>query len=395
MKTWLYPLIALTLLFMGCGSPQKYYQRGQYGRAVDKALERVRKGKADDRDIHALANAFNQLNGRDIDRVEGLLRDRNPDRWDGIIEAAERIRDRQELVRPYTPIRMPRTGQQVNLVTYDVSELLPKARQEAAEWNYREGMVAMENARKGDKRAAREAWTRFTRVSTYMSGYPNIRELIAEAEYLGYTQLQVIVENRTPTLMPGSFRNLLEETFRREVGQDWLNVILDERECRECDYSARIIIHSVTVSPDGIQESRKVEKAVVDDGFTYVLDGRGNVMKDTSGNDIKVPKTKEVIAEIFETNQFKAGRIEGSLEITRLATREVVRRIPLAGETQFRTTSLWFQGDERALTEKTRKALKGHPVPYPTADQILSDAADLFRGEVGRAIRQEKRVFLP
>jgi len=395
MKTWLYPLMALLILISACASPQKYYRKGQYGRAVDKALERMRKGKADDRDIMALAQSFNQLNGRDIDRVERLLADRNPDRWDAIIEAGERIQDRQELVRPYTPIRMPRSGQEIKLVTYDVKDLLPKARAEAAEWNYREGMVAMENARQGDKRAAREAFDRFTRVSQYMSGYPRIRELINEAEYLGFTQLHVIVENRTPTLMPGSFRNLLEETFRREVGQDWLQVILDDRDCPDCDFTARIIINNVSVSPDGIQESRRVEKTVVEDGFQYVLDARGNVMKDTSGNDIKVPKTREVIAEIFETNQFKAGRIEGSMEITNRANGQVVRRIPLAGETQFRTTSVWFQGDERALTEKTKKILKGHPVPYPAADQLLSDAADLFRSEVGRAIRREKRVFQP
>lgn len=387
--------VAALLTWGGCGSPQRYYQRGQYGKAMEKGLERLRREKVKERDLQALAKSYNHLQNRDIQWLEEAQRDRNPDRWDVIIDAAERIQDRQTLLRPYLPLRSPQTGQAIDLISYDVRELLPDAREKAAEWNYQEGMVALELARAGDKRAAREAWGRFTRVNQYMSGYPNIRDWITEAERLGYARLQVIVENRTPTLLPGSFRDLLGETFRQEVGQDWLNVVLDERDCRDCDYTAWIIIHNVLVSPDGVQESRLVEKARVDDGFQYALDARGNVMKDSSGNDIKIPLTKEVTAEIYQTQQFKSARIEGSLEITRMPVREVLRRIPLAGESQFRTSSVWYQGDERALSAKTSKSLKGHPVPFPAPEMLLNDAADLFRGEVGRAIRRERRLFLP
>ena len=42
-------LILLALVIGACSSPQKLYEKGRYGKAVDEALELVRKGKADDR----------------------------------------------------------------------------------------------------------------------------------------------------------------------------------------------------------------------------------------------------------------------------------------------------------------------------------------------------------
>ncbi len=396
MKTTLHLLFAITLLVASCSSPERLYERGRYSKAVEKALEKIRKNKADDRDISALAKAFNQMNGEDIIRLENLLNDKEPARWDKIVVLADRIRLRQELVQPYSPIRLPDSRAEVSLKLYAVKELLPRAREQAAAWHYAEGKLAMDQAKRGDKRAAREAHDRFTKVQSYnTSQYPDLRELLADAAYLSVTQLQLHVENHTPTLLPGSFRLRLEETFRREVGQQWLQIVLDDKACPDCDFEATIVVNSITLSPDGIQENHRLEKRNIEDGWQYVMDQRGNVMKDTNGNDIKVPVYREVFADIFETRQFKAGRIEGLLEIRKKAGGQVLRRIPVAGETQFRSESLWFKGDERALSDKTKKLLKGHPVSYPSADQLLGDAADLFREEVGRAIRKEKQLFQP
>jgi hypothetical protein len=396
MKTTLHLLFVITLLVTACSSPQKLYERGRYSKAVNKALEKIRKNKADDRDVNALGNAFNQMNGQDIVRLEHLLDDKDPARWDKIVVLAEAIRTRQELIQPYTPIQLPDSRKEVTLKLYAVKDLLPKAKEQAATWHYEEGLLAMDLARKGDKRAAREAHARFTKVQNYQTGnFADLRTLLSDAAYLSITQLQLNVVNHTPTLLPGSFRLRLEETFRREVGQDWLQIVLEDKNCPDCDFEATIIVNSITLSPDGIQENHFREKRNIEDGWQYVLDQRGNVMKDTNGNDIKVPVYREVTADVFDTRQFKAGRIEGLLEIRNKAGNQVLRRIPVAGETQFRSETLWFKGDERALSDKTKKQLKGHPVSYPSADQLLGDAADLFREEVGRAIRKEKQLFQP
>ena len=394
MRTTLTILALALLLATGCKSPRSLYAKGKYAEAVELGLKRIRQGKADDRDVRALADAFDRMNGGDIVRLEGLLGDKDPARYDEAILLAERIRGRQELVHPYLPLKLPESGAEVTLRTKDVRELLPRLREEAAAWHYREAGAALERARQGDKRAAREAHERLTKVRTYHAQpYPDLRALLDEAAYLALTQVRLVVENQTPAILPGSFRLQLEETFNREVAQPFLRLVVDEGPCRDCDLEARIIVATVAVSPDGVQEDRRVARREVEDGFQYVLDQRGHVMKDSSGNDIKVPKLKEVVAEVFQTRQTKAARIEGFLEVRRARGGAVLRRLPVAGETRFLHESVWLRGDERALDAKGRKQLRGQPVPFPPSDKMLADAADIFRAEIGRALANERAVF--
>lgn len=389
-------LLWLSILFMiGCASPQKHFKKGRYDQAITQSLERLRKGKAKENDINALAGAFNLQNQHDISRLELLLNSRDEARWDEIAYLADRIHSRQELVRPYQPIRYPKSGREVALRTYATRDLLVQANEKAATWNFNEGLRTLTQAREGSKRAARDAYSHFRRTGELAPGYPDWRRYLDEAEQLGLTHVHIVVENQSHILMPSTFRALLEETFRQSANQPWLIFVMDERPCDHCDFIAGVQIKSAVVSPDGLQEKRLLETKKVQDGFDYVLDERGNVMKDANGNDIKIPKYKELVAEIFETNQLKSARMEGVLEIRENGSGRIIRRTPIAGETIFKSETVWFRGDEEALTEKTKKRLKGHPVAYPSADQILADAADLFRSEVGRTIRRDMNVFQP
>jgi hypothetical protein len=387
--------LLMAVLIMGCATPQKHFKKGRYDQAITQSLERLRKGRASERTIHALESAFNIQNQHDISRLELLLKGQGEARWDEIAFLADRVHSRQELVRPYQPIRYPKSGREVGLRTYPTRDLLVQANEKAANWNFSEGMRTLDQAREGSKRAARDAYNHFRRTGELAPGYPDWRRYLDEAEQLGLTHVHIVVENQSNILLPSTFRALLEETFRQAANQPWLFFVLDDRPCDQCDFVAGVQIKSAIVSPDGLQEKRLVETKKVQDGFDYVLDERGNVMKDANGNDIKIPKYKELVAEIFETNQLKSARMEGLLEIREIATGRVIRRTPVAGETIFKSETVWFRGDEEALTEKTKKRLKGHPVAYPSADQILADAADLFRAEVGRAIRRDMTVFQP
>lgn len=390
MKQILYILLMPMLLSMGCSSPQRYYARGNYPAAVDKALERVRKQKAKDSDIAALESAFNQLNRADIARMERHLSENTEAKWDKVIQVAEKIQRRQEMIQPYIPMVYPETNRAVVLTLYNTRDLISKARTEAVHYHMQEGHDRLNVARLGDKAAARSAHSHFQQVLTYDPSYQAARQPLAESEKLGMIQVFLRVENQTPILLPAQFRISLENMMQRELDGRWYHLRMDDRPCPECDYEAVVNIGQVLVSPDGLQETRRVEKRMVEDGWQYVLDKQGNVMKDTNGNDIKLPVMKEVIAEIFETRQFKSGRLDGYLEIWQQG-QKLIRRAPVAGETQFVSNTVWFRGDERALTEKTKKALKGHPVPYPAAEALLGDATELFVADARNALRREKK----
>ncbi len=394
MKTlYIYPVL-LILLLGACASPQRFYEKGKYTKAVEEALELVRKGKAEEGDIRTLELAFNQMNTRDINQLEKLLSSPSPDRWEDLLSVADRIDDRQEWVKPYLPITYPRSGQQVSLRLYPLRDLIPQARIKAADRRIVLGEQALELAELGDKKAAREAYGHFDKSLFYRPGDANTRRLQDRAETLSYSLMRLQIDNQARAFLPGGYRLQLEETFTSSVDHRWLRILPDGAPCRDCDLETIIVLMDVDVSPDGIEERKWKERNSVEDGFRYALDDRGNVRKDSNGNDIKITVYKEVWAEVFETRQFKAARLEGMMEVRDLRTGRVLRRIPVAAETQFRAESVWFQGDKRALDHKTVKRLKNHPVPYPDEQNILADAADLFRQEVGRQAREHRKLFI-
>lgn len=386
--------ILLVLLLGACSSPQRFYEKGKYTKAVEEALELVRKGKAEDADIRTLELAFNQMNTRDISQLEKLLNSPSPDRWEEILPVADRIDERQEWIKPYLPITLPHAGTSVSLRLYPLRDLIPQARVKAAERRVVLGEQALDLAEQGNKQAAREAYSHFTKSLAYRPGDGPTRSLQDRAESLSYSYMRLLVDNQARAFLPGGYRIQLESTFSESVDHRWLRIMPDNDPCKDCDLETIIVLLDVDVSPDGIEERKRRERNSVEDGFRYALDKNGNVMKDTSGNDIKITVYKEVWADVFETRQFKAARLEGMMEVRDLRSGKILRRIPVVAETQFRAESVWYQGDKRALDPQTVNQLKNHPVPYPSEQNILTDAADLFRQEVGRQARANRKLFL-
>ena len=90
-------------------------------------------------------------------------------------------------------------------------------------------------------------------------------------------------------------------------------------------------------------------KRDVEDGFTYMLDKKGNVAKDTLGNDIKIKKYKTLQCALIETVQSKACRIDGDIEVVRLTTNTVLKKDPLGAQSSFEHVSARAMGDIKAL----------------------------------------------
>ena len=84
-----------------------------------------------------------------------------------------------------------------------------------------------------------------------------------------------------------------------------------------------------------LAERDSVIKKDVEDGFSYQLDKRGNVMKDSLGNDIKFKKYKTLQCALIETVQSKACRIDGDIEIVQVNPNKVLKKDPLGAQSSF------------------------------------------------------------
>ena len=62
---------------------------------------------------------------------------------------------------------------------------------------------------------------------------------------------------------------------------------------------------------------------------------KGNVMKDTAGNDIKIKKYKEIQCTVIESHQNKDCNINGEIEFISTNPQSLLKKQPIAAEHSF------------------------------------------------------------
>jgi hypothetical protein len=392
-KIAMFALVAF--IFNACQSPQKLYENGNYDEAIELAVKRLRERKVKEKDVQTLLEAFNYINRKDAEKLSRLRAQRTPDTWTSIYDLANRISHRQELVKPL--IKMDETkyyGKLTDLYFENgVNFILSEARDGAADFLYNKGVESLNRARNGERMAAREAYNDFNTMNAYYSNYKDSKQLIDEAYRMGINHVYFKMENQSLTFLPAAFENTLQSVFVRDLNSQWIKYHTYKDENLRYEYNIVAKITRIDVSPERYDRNHHFEEAQVEDGYDYVLDAKGNVQKDTLGNDVKVKRFKMVRAEVFEVRQYKEARVAGYLEYYDNRTRELVVSRPIESNANFNHYAVRFEGDRRALCENTRNLLGNSPVPFPSNEDMLLTVAENLKANAKRIVRDNDYVL--
>lgn len=380
----LYLLLILSLL--GCISSKKYLQRGQYDKAIEKAVKKLSRKPDKTEEIGVLKKAYHIAMDEDRKRIKELRMTGQPDVYEEIFRIYEDMEARQELVR-----RLP--SGILNRIDYqyiNFKEEKVNAQRKAAEYLYAHGKKLL---RSGSRFDARKAYDEFRRAQNIMSNYKNTDQLINEALAKGKTQVLFTMSNNSGTPLPKGFEKELFKISLAGLNSRWINY--DTRPVRNKHYHHKINlkIKRIMVSPERVREKEYTETKVVDDGWEYVLDEDGNVKKDSLGNDIKQKKTKEISCRVKENMMEKHTAISGRLEFVKTAGNQVMKTDPITAEWHFEHNYIQTFGDLEALSEKTKKKLGVKPVPFPPSSAMILNAATVLKEVSKDAIYDHRRMF--
>ncbi|MEO0732291.1 MAG: hypothetical protein AAFZ52_05625, partial [Bacteroidota bacterium] len=114
----------------------------------------------------------------------------------------------------------------------------------------------------------------------------------------------------------------------------------------------------------------------------YVLDANGNVAKDTLGNDITRPRRILVRANVVEVLQTKTALVAGSLVLYDNVARRIVDEDALTAEAIFENYASTFRGDRRALSSDSRRRIGNQPLPFPTDEELILEAAAALKPQL-------------
>jgi hypothetical protein len=382
-------IFILTVLMSGCGSSKKQLERGNYDAAIEKSVKQLRKDKSDKKQIDILESAYKIANEQDNERIRFLKMEGKPNNWDEIYLLYKRLSDRQSLVRTVTPLNAG--GRSVEFPYVDYMEDMVSAKRKAADFYYAHGIELMNS---NIKESYRQAYNEFARAKNYIGDYEGIDNKILDAKYKGMSRVLVTLQNKSILKFPKEFEDDLLALDIPNLNSEWVEYHTQNlNDKTEYDYFVNVTVKNIVVSQPLTLQRDSVIKKEIGDGFSYVLDKNGNVMKDTLGNDIKQKKYKTVQCALVETIQRMSCRIDGDIEVIQMNPNKVLKKDPIGAQSNFENISSRALGDLQALNAQQLERTRSQVVPFPTDIDMVIRCSETLKQAIRGAMQNNRRYI--
>lgn len=386
MKKSLLLLLIITLLG-GCISSSKYLARGNYDKAIEKSVAKLMKKPNNPKEIDVLKRAYNLANTADQDYINRLKLSGQPDIWDEVFNRLNILSQRQAVVER---LHVSVLGK-IDFQRIDYNREIATAKTKAADYFYAHGIELLKN---GDRMSARQAYDEFTRAKRYYPNYKDTDQKIQEALFQGTNNVLFRFQNQTRVIIPKDFESDLLKISLRNLNRLWLNFDTYADKQLYYDYTIYLNLKIIDVSPEKVKEVHYDDERIVDDGYQYVLDKNGNVMKDSLGNDIKIKKTKTIRCHIEETQLDKRAIVTGTLDFYDNRSNQLIKTQNITTESIFEHRFARATGDLNAISEKSRKLINIKPAPFPNDLQMIANTAENLKKIAQDIIAQNTQLLL-
>jgi hypothetical protein len=282
-------------------------------------------------------------------------------------------------------------GRSIEFPYVDYMADMVNAKRKAADFYYAHGDVLMKS---GIKESCRQAFAEYVRAKEYVGDYEGIDNKIQEAKLKGISRVFISIQNSSMLKFPKEFEDDLLALDLPRLNSEWVEYSTQNlNDNTQYDYFVNVTVKNIIVSPDQSLQRDSVIKRRIEDGFTYVLDKKGNVMKDTLGNDMKQTKYKNLQCALVETIQSKTCRIDGDVDVIQMNPNKEVRKDPIRAESNFENISSRALGDIQALNSNQLERTKTSIVPFPTDIEMVIRCSQSLKMAIKGAIQNDRRYI--
>jgi len=377
-------LAAVLLIAPACNTVQKAANRGDYELAVERAVRKLKRDKDKTKYILPLERAFAKAYERDMQRVDYLKREGNPAKNADIYYTLLDIRRRYDALQPILPLKI---GNRI-AVFHNVSDAdLVGAKQAAAEYLYAHAVKLLESK---NSRDARLAYDELREVQTLYPGFRDVNAKLNEALELGTNYVLFRTVNATPVRLPPAFEDQLLSVQVSDLNSSWMRYHTRAEDQRNYAYKVETRIGTIALMPGTVERHTYTESKQIEDGWEYELDSKGNVRKDSLGNDIKKRKYIVVSCRVTENRMRKVATIGGYVDYLRFNGEGMLKSVPFGTNVVYDYAYASAVGDVRALSKQSLAKVNAPPGAY---EVMLADAGEKIKPLV-RQILYDNRYLL-
>ncbi|MBB5268994.1 hypothetical protein [Algibacter amylolyticus] len=365
------------LLLIACNTKKQVaiaVNSGNYDGAINTALEKLRKNKDKKRNyeyVIMLQDAYNKVVNRDLEAIEHLKKDANPETFKKIYELYIDLNARQNAIKPILPLTV--NGKDIPFSFNDYSDNIIDSKTQLADYIYEKGLNLLESENKQD---IKQAHTELSYLERLSPNYENTKELITEAHQRGKDYILVSIHNDTQQVIPQRLEADLLNFETYGLNKFWSEYHANQIPNLNYDYAMNLNLKQIEIAPERINQREFLREKEVSDGWEYEKDRKGNVVKDSLGNDIKHEKVIKVSARLYETIQTKSSQIIAEVVYINNQSNQLVDTFTIDSGFVFEHVFAKYKGDKRALNNEDTKLLNNRRLPFPSNEQMVYDTGE-------------------
>jgi hypothetical protein len=387
-------LITISVVLASCGGvkkTQKAINTGDYYHAINSSLDNLARNKdkkGNQPYVILLEQAFKKNTERELERIAFLEDDENPGHYETIYSTYSNLRTIQERIKPLLPLRIHEENRDARFSFNNYQNDILDSKDDLSEYLYDNASDLLENATY--KEDYRKAYDDFVYLEEINPGYDDVKLKMEEAHRKGLDFVKVRMINDTDNIVPARLEEELLNFNTYGLNDLWTRYHTNVMGNIKYDYEMQVAFREINISPERVRENQIVKERQIKDGYKYLYDNNGNVVKDSLGNKIKVDKFRTVKCNFYQFTQHKAVQVTGNVSYHDLQTKQQLNTYPLSSEFVFEHIYANYDGDKRALENDQVSLLNLAAVPFPNNEQMVYDAGEDLKARLKNIILRHK-----
>jgi hypothetical protein len=383
-KQFLFLIIAIT--FISCGGVKKTQEAinsGNYDAAIENAVKNLRSNKTKKSNqpyVFMLQEAYEKANKRDLEKIKFLKKDENPANLESIYTIYTNLNFRQELIKPLLPLPILNKGKNAKFQFNDYANDLIKSKNNLSDYLYENAKKSMVTAI--NKRDYRNIYDDLSYLNNINPNYKDSQILLKEAHDRGTDYVYVYMQNQTDKVIPIQLEDDLLNFDTYRLNDLWTVYHNNKQPQLNYDFELALNLKEINISPEQISEKQIVQEKQIKDGWKYLQDSKGNAVKDSLGNNIKVDKFKTIRSTLYQNTQYKSVQILGQMTYFDLKHNQLIKSVPIESGFIFEHNYATYHGDRNALDQNYLDLLKYKHVPFPSNEQMIYECGEDLKKKI-------------
>ncbi|MEO8149394.1 MAG: hypothetical protein ABI723_17245 [Bacteroidia bacterium] len=383
-------LFSSVLFFASCASSEKALKHGDYNSAIELAYKKLLRNPENQEEIANIELAYNIAQEADLRQIAFLKKEGNPQNYDQIYNLYMTIRRRQTRVKSLPDLFLKNNNRKVVFNTIDVDDELIKSKQNAAAFSYAHAVQMLNN---GTKEGARKSYYEFMQVKQYYQNYKDVDSLTRVARSKGMTYVILKVQNKSRLPSNAGIEDELMRISTKDLGDEWIRFDTHESNSFKYDYAVNLIIKNADVGIPSRSLTDYNENKVVPDGLDYQYDKEGNLVIDSAGHPIKVPKYKTIYCSVREVLEQQGAVVNALAEFVNLNHNQVLETQLLTAEHRYENRFAIVNGDLNAASEQTIALMRNAGALPPPPEVMINECMKVLKDQNLNTIRTHRDLF--